>query len=224
MNKAAAQCWNTVGVWGIQLPRCARLAEVIHCRNCDSYINAGRAIFDAQIPADFEAQWTNQCEQHKSSRLKPKNSVFVFRLGREWFALPVQALSEILHVRKIHRIPHRSDGFVLGLSNVRGQLKICFSLQKLLGDDERIKDHHIGETKLQSRQIVVNLDHDIFVFPVSETADVLRFDDDELTVSSLLSGRLAPALFFGVIEVGERKINCIDPGVLYESIQKHLCV
>ncbi|HEY9052840.1 MAG TPA: chemotaxis protein CheW, partial [Gammaproteobacteria bacterium] len=33
-------CWNKIGVWGNEKPRCPQLDELIHCNNCPVYAEA----------------------------------------------------------------------------------------------------------------------------------------------------------------------------------------
>jgi chemotaxis-related protein WspD len=52
-------------------------------------------------------------------------SMLVFRLGREWLALPATSLVEVTALRPLHRVPHRTSGVLEGLVNIRGQLQLC---------------------------------------------------------------------------------------------------
>ena len=56
-------CWNTIGVAGDQ--SCARLKEIIHCRNCPNYSAAGVQLLDRALPADYQRGWTQHFAQPK---------------------------------------------------------------------------------------------------------------------------------------------------------------
>ena len=59
-------------------------------------------------------------------------AVLLFRLQAEWLALPAQVFQEVAERRPVHSLPHRRQGIVLGLVNVRGELLLCVSLARLL--------------------------------------------------------------------------------------------
>ena len=76
----------------------------------------------------------------------------IFRLGREWLALPTHVCQEMAEMRPIHTLPHRSGPVLLGLVNIRGSIRLCVSLRELLGleprrrqqpDDEPQKPAHV---------------------------------------------------------------------------------
>jgi chemotaxis signal transduction protein len=59
-------------------------------------------------------------------------SAFVFRLGREWLAIGSEVVDEVVEPRHVHALPHRREGVVRGVVNVRGQLTVCVALDALL--------------------------------------------------------------------------------------------
>jgi len=139
---AAGDCWNRIGTAGDR--SCPELKTHIHCRNCPVFASAARTFFDRPAPQRYLAEWT----QWLAGSLEAGNfeagtgaaqsdrdlvSVLIFRLGREWMALPTQAIAEVTVPRPVHRIPHRSNAILIGLVNLRGQLQLCISLHGLLG-------------------------------------------------------------------------------------------
>ena len=71
--------------------------------------------------------------QPKQLAAPAKASALLFRINAEWLALPTQAFQEVAEHRLVHSLPHRRQGIVLGLVNIRGELLICVSLGHLLG-------------------------------------------------------------------------------------------
>ena len=60
------------------------------------------------------------------------NKVVVFTLGKEHFALPVEALAEIYRSRDITPVP-LAPRFLTGVVSVHGQLASVLSLAEMLG-------------------------------------------------------------------------------------------
>lgn len=125
------ECWRIVGVGGDK--SCPELETFIHCRNCPVLAEAARGFFDREAPAGYLDTWRTILEEPAAAAATETTSVLVFRLEREWFALPTTALVEVTTVRPRHGIPHRTGGGLSGLVNIRGQLRLCMSLHALLG-------------------------------------------------------------------------------------------
>jgi len=125
------ECWRIVGVAGDR--SCPELETFIHCRNCPVLAEAARSFFDRGAPAGYLEDWRAILEEPTAEVEAGSTSVLVFRLDREWFALPAPVLVEVTTVRPLHKIPHRTAGGLAGIVNIRGQLQLCVSLHALLG-------------------------------------------------------------------------------------------
>ena len=125
------ECWRIVGVAGDR--SCPELETFIHCRNCPVLAAAARTFFDREAPAGYLEEWRAILEEPAAAVEAGTTSVLVFRLEKEWFALPAQVLVEVTTLRPLHRIPHRTEGGLAGIVNIRGQLQLCVSLHALLG-------------------------------------------------------------------------------------------
>ena len=119
-------CWNKIGVMGDS--SCGELAQVVHCRNCPVYSAAGARLLDRPLPADYRREWTEHFSRAKAPATQGKISAVIFRIGQEWLALPTRVFQEITERRVIHSLPHRRNGIVLGLINIRGRIAdLCFT-------------------------------------------------------------------------------------------------
>jgi chemotaxis-related protein WspD len=127
-------CWNDIGVWSETTPSCPRLAEVIHCQNCDVFARAGRGLLDRAAPAGHLEAWSEELARAKDSvAADDRLSLFVFRVGNEWLALPMSTVKEVAEPLPVRTLPRRSGGLLAGLVNVRGELHLAFSMTMLLG-------------------------------------------------------------------------------------------
>lgn len=204
-----ATCWNTIGVWGSQAPRCEKLKQVVHCRNCKVYWDAGRQVFDRGIPEGYLDQWTQILAGVPEERTKDTLSIIYFRIGEEWFSLSTRYFVEVSQIKSIHRIPHQSGESITGLVNVGGSVRLCFSLSNLLsikdGSDQPKAKHGVYQ-----RYLVIQIDENDFVFPVDEVGGVYRYSAPELKqVPATIDGERA-GLLLGVLEIDGNNVACLD--------------
>ena len=174
-------CWNRIGVWGTQTPRCEKLADVIHCRNCEVYASAGRQMLDRTLPDDYENTWANVYAESKQQELAGTEAITVFRLGHEWMAIPTAKVDEITDVRTVHSIPHHPAPEIRGLVNLRGQLRICFSLGQLMNIEKAETCSGQDEKKrIYERMMAITHNHSQYVFLVSEVRGTHRYHPQQL--------------------------------------------
>jgi chemotaxis-related protein WspD len=133
-------CWNKIGVRGDS--SCPELKKYVHCRNCPVHSAAAVNLLDTDLPADYLTRWTSHVAQVKTLTEIDTHSVVIFRIADEWLALPTILFKEIAGIGAIHSVPHRQNGVMLGLTNIRGELLVCVSLQELLGLQQSSKYKH----------------------------------------------------------------------------------
>lgn len=215
-------CWNHIGVWGRETPRCPKLDKVVHCRNCEVYADTGRRILERPLPESYLQDWRTVLSQEKQEKHRDTRTLVVFRLGDEWMGLPADLFSEITEMRPIHRLPHRSNNMLLGLVNIRGELKLCVSLGKLLNLDKGGKLEKNTKVRHYQRLAVIGKDSNQFVFPVSEVLGIERFNDSDLHTAPA-SVTLAKSTYTrGMLELGEKRIACLDHELLLYTLEKRL--
>ena len=176
-------CWRRIGVTGDR--SCPELEAYIHCRNCPVMADAARAFFDRLAPIGYLESWSGILEERTAGGDTDALSVLVFRLADEWLALPATVLVEVTKERRCHRVPHRTGGVLEGVVNIRGQLQVCVSAQRLLGieaaapnpalsssDSMRIDAPELRRLLVIERQ--GRLGADRWVFPVDQVAGVVR--------------------------------------------------
>ena len=83
---------NQIGVSGNGT--CPELAKVVHCRNCPVYAAGGRSLLEREPPAEYLHEWTQALAEKDEDTAADTLSVLIFRLGREWLALPTRVCQE----------------------------------------------------------------------------------------------------------------------------------
>src|SRR5687768_6885936 len=88
-----ASCWSAIGVWGSR--SCPELDVHVHCRNCPVYSAAAASLLDRAIPAELASDQPRHFETPKPADDRETQSVVIFRIGPEWFALPTSVIAEV---------------------------------------------------------------------------------------------------------------------------------
>jgi chemotaxis-related protein WspD len=215
-------CWNRIGVWGREQPRCPKLEQVVHCRNCAVYSESGRRILDRDIGSDYLREWTRIIAQPKASPRPDAETVVVFRIGEEWYALPARLVQEITEMRPIHRVPHRTGHILLGVTSIRGELKLCVSLGNMLGVEKGTYVEVQDKRRVYARLVVIDAQGGQLVFPVSDVLGTLRHHPGDLQNPPATVTMAKATYTKGMLEVDGRHIACLDAELLCYSLGRSL--
>ena len=211
-------CWNKIGVIGNGT--CAELAKFIHCRNCPVYSTAGAHLLDRELPVAYRREWTEHFSAGKKQTATGKVSVVVFRIGAEWLALPTGVFHEVTEWRPIHSLPHRRQGIVLGLANVRGGLLVCVSLGCLLGLEN--EGSAAKAPNAHDRLVVAEWQGRLLAFPVNEVHGVHRYQPEELREVPATFSRGNPSFSRGVLNWMGASMGCLDEELLFATLNRSL--
>ncbi len=217
--KPIADCWQHIGVWGNG--SCPELAAHLHCRNCPTYATAAMRLLDARPPADYRQEWTAHLATQAPSA-DAGQPFLVFRIGDEWLALDIAAMEEVGEVRPIHSLPHRRDGVLLGVVNVRGELLTCVSVGRLLGI---AKGTGVGAPlpgDSAGRLLVVSHGGERFAFPVTEVRGVQHLTLPADPPSPALDDQIMGAAGRSRLEWRGRSVCCVDEGKLFSALNRSL--
>ena len=201
-------CWNHIGVWGRASPRCEKLTDVMHCRNCEVFSSSGQKILEQPLSEDYLKDWAKTYSREKEKHLAGTKSSLVFRLGDEWYSIPNDAVIEVTEMRSIHSIPHVKSKALRGVVNIRGELKICVSIGYMLGISKGKKQK--AQTKYTSyeRMIVMTYEEQQFVFPVSEVLGSFRYKDDDVTGPPATVSNAKATFTTGMLNI-DKKNHCL---------------
>lgn len=201
----SADCWNDVGVWAANT--CPKLAEVVHCHNCDVFARAGRGLLDQPAPPGYLESWAEELAKTKDGDMGVRLSLFVFRIGEEWLALPATTVSEIAEALPVRKIPGRTAGLV----NVHGELHLCFSMSALLG---------IAADGDARRSIVIGNPEGQWVFPADEVWGLLSVNPTALDDVPVTIARDSSAHVRYIVDWERGKISCLDDKLLFTTLER----
>jgi len=223
LDDGVDDCWNRIGVWGSQQPRCPVLDDVIHCRNCSVYSSAGRHLLEREAPAGYMDEWSEVLAGQGQAATEAALAMLVFRIGDEWLGLTTRVVREISKIRPMHRIPHRNDQVLGGLVNVRGELLVAISLGSLFGirKAERYTSGHV-EQSYAERLIVIEQRGANFAFPVSEIYGIHRYRQGDLREVPATIDHSGASYMRGMLTLDPWHVGCLNEEELFESLARCL--
>jgi chemotaxis-related protein WspD len=217
---AGATCWNRIGVQGDG--SCPELVQHIHCRNCPVFSAAAAHLLDREIPAGYLAEWTAHHAAPQPPLASDLQSVVIFRLGVEWLALPTRVLDAVIAVRPIHSLPHRRDGVVLGLANVRGELIVCVSLGKVVSAHRSGGSPKASSRPASERLVVLRRGPSRYAASVDELYGTHRFSRAQLVrPPATVAG--APLTYTAMmLPWAGKAVGCLDDELLFHTLDRSL--
>ena len=220
-DDAIDACWNTIGTNAPLGARCQKLKDILHCRNCLHYVEAGRRLLDRELEPEYRQELTAIFSREKQRIDREIFSAFVFKAGTEWFALSSSFIKEIVEMGMIHTIPHRSNRTFRGLVNVRGKLELCFSIGGILGLE---RSDHSDSNHYRSPERLVVAERDSFriVFPVTEVKGSLRFLQKNLQKVPVTVSHARAAFTSGIITYKDMDIGFLNGAVLFPELLRQL--
>lgn len=233
-------CWNQVGVQGNK--SCPELQQHVHCRNCPKFELGAHALLNRVPPTGYIEEWTKLLARPKETEAGFTDTAFVFRIGPEWLALSARLCVEIVAMRPIQRVPHRSDRMFIGLASVRGELLLCFSLANLLGLEPasrlepafrlepasrlepaaELSGAAIAATKVMPRLLVARKDRFAVALPVDEVMGLHQFHRDALQPIPATVAHAVPQFSRGMLAANGRKIGLLDDELVFHALAKVL--
>ncbi len=213
-------CWSKVGVHGDGT--CTDLQEHVHCRNCSQYMAAAAALLERDLPPNYLDEWTHHFAGEHRFDAPDTESIVVFRIGDEWLGLPTAAFSEFVDLRPVHSLPHRRNGNLLGLTNVRGELLICVSLNNVLGIEKQAQIQKRPEHAVYSRLVVIHDKDSRIVFPVDEVHGIHRYSAGELKDVPATVAKAAARYTRAMLPWNDRAIGCLDDQLLFYALNRSL--
>ncbi len=217
-------CWRHHGVWGRERPRCSRLDEVIHCRNCPEYIGQGRALLE-RLAQQRLMEETGRDDGHAppSEEALRTPGLLVFRVNGNWLALPAAAIHQVAPRSPLRPLPHQRHSPIRGLVNVAGRLWVCLSLSDTLGIPRIPRQVDDPTRSIFERLVAVEAEGLRFAFRAGEVRGIYRAPQPlPITGSEDL-----PPLAVGAWEVEVRRgeqVHCavLDGPAVWQRVREYL--
>lgn len=151
-----------------------------------------------------------------------ETSVVIFRLADQWFSLPTLLFSEIASERTINKIPHQNHSILLGVVNLRGQLRLCFSMHRLLEVEQRVDPIHNTLKKGYPRLLAITDGEEIWTFPVEEVDRVGEIDNSKISNVPVNVSNSQENCLKGILHLNRKKIHVIDQELFLVNLKRNL--
>lgn len=208
---AIDDCWNRIGVTGDQ--SCPKLQQHIHCRNCDVYASAAQRNLQRVVGADYKRDWASHFRGAGVQRDVNDSSVLVFRIGREWLALPTKVFVSVAPQARPHALPHRSGRGLLGIVNVGGKIYPCMSLATLLGIDDQAAPAAKGRHTF-ARLLLVEWEEQAFALPVADLHGIVRHASGDVQAPAATINKGLSRFLSGVVKHEDMHVGLLDAALI----------
>ena len=177
---------------------------------------AARDLLDVELPADHLANWTAHVARPKPPLEAAALALVVFRIGDEWLALPSALFQEITNPSMIHSMPHRRNGVVQGLVNVRGELLACVSLRAVLNLPDP------PAPPVGGRFMVMQREGHRLVCPVDALHGMARFSQHQQMPVPATLAKAAATYTLALLPWQQRTLGLLDDQLLFYTINRSL--
>lgn len=174
-------------------------------------------LLDKVPPEQYILECTERIARERETAIGRQTSVTVFECAGEHFALQTGVIRSVAEPSPIHRIPHRSDNFLLGLVNILGESELCCSLATILGLTETGDHRHLlvlgvaGESRRTES----------FVFPVTRVCGFHYLQPEDMQpVPDTLNG--TDRFSRGIFVFNESSVNLLDHVLLAGHLRRNL--
>jgi chemotaxis-related protein WspD len=215
---AVHDCWNRIGVRGDR--SCHLLVQHTHCRNCAVFAAAAAELLNGALPDDHLRDWAAHFARPLVVEQAGTESVLIFRLGSEWLGLPTRLFWEITEQRRVHSLPHRRSGAVLGLVSVRGELLICVALDRVLGIERSGERRQDKLRVVEQRMIVISCDGQRLVVPVDEVHGTHRYHPTELIAPPETVAKASVSYTKAMLPWPKGPVGLLDEQLLFYSLNR----
>ena len=200
-------CWNRIGVAGDQ--SCDKLVQHVHCRNCEIYAAAAQGNLQRPVDADYRRDWAEHFRQPLAGGDTLDSSVLVFRIGREWLALPTTLFVSVAPQARPHKLPHRGGRGLAGIVNVGGTLYPCMALADLLGVDGNDGEAATGRHTF-ARLLLMQWEGQAYALPVADLHGIVRYAAGAVRTPAATINKGLTRFLSGVITHQDLHIGCLD--------------
>jgi len=139
-------------------------------------------------------------------RSRKGKQLVTFRLGTEYYGMPVSKVREILRPVDLFPVPGMGKG-IEGVINLRGEIIPIVKIHVVLGREPAAS----GDAARKRRMIIIDASYGSFGFPVDEVLEVTRIQDEEVTTApDLGAGGPRMNVVTGIVRISGRMVVCLD--------------
>lgn len=182
-----------------------------------------KSLFE-RIPSEaYRQEWTEEWIQAPThEEIESLHSVLVFRLGKEFLAIRTSYIKEVAKRRKVHKIPHRSGEFLLGIVNLNGELQLYAALHHLLEIEALPEMATLKRSPLQERMIAIGKEGEVWVFPVDGVEGIFNWNFRDLENVPVTVKKSRVNYLQGIMKMENKSVALLDEELLFASLKRSL--
>jgi purine-binding chemotaxis protein CheW len=128
--------------------------------------------------------------------------IVIFELASELFGLHIASVESIIKLQAITQVPH-TPGFVVGVTNLRGNVLPVIDLRKRFGFDAKTMDKN-------SRVIVVNADKIKVGMIVDAVTEVLTISDQAVEPAPAITMTVDSNFITGIVKITKNLVILLN--------------
>ncbi len=168
---------------------------------------------EVPIPQGRREEWAALLAEKAADKDRQRlASLFLFRVGAEWFGLDPSLLSMTIPWTKSRRLPHRKSGVVEGVISADGRVIVCLSLERFAGVLPG------GGTTATRRTLVLAWKKEPFAISVDEVMGVEDVEVDHLAPLPSSAGETLMKCSRGVVLYKGRLVICLEATIFAEQL------
>jgi len=180
-------------------------------------------LLDREVPEASLRESTAHVARKKNVVELGTKSVVIFRIGREWLALPTGVFQEIGDRCTVRKLPDHRDGILSGLVNVRGELLLCVALGVILGLDKLAEGQRTAKSNSAERLMICKRGDARLAFQVNEVHGLHRYHPRDLRSPPATLAKAAVGIYtLGVVPWKDTIVGCLDDELLFYTLNKGL--
>lgn len=218
-NPHGAGCWSRIGVAGDR--SCDLLPQHAHCRNCGEYAGAAQHHLARPVDDAYLQDWAEHFRAPLTEKESLDASAVVFRIGREWLALPTAMFVRIAPHTTPHKVPHRGGRGLRGIVNIAGRLYPCVALADVLGIAEDGGASRAGRHTF-ARLLLVQWEDQAYALPVADLHGIVRYASGRVQAPAATINKGLLRFLTGVLPEADLRIGCLDVGLLGHQLARTL--
>jgi purine-binding chemotaxis protein CheW len=133
-----------------------------------------------------------------------------FLIGDECFAVPAEAVAEVLRDGRITRVP-RAPEAVIGLVHLRGRIVPVIDMQRYLG---------LSAAAAARTHLVIRFQDDWYSLLVDEMLDVIEVDERHVEPCARPAGEGAEDAVRGTFAAQTRLVHVLDPHRIIQALAR----
>ena len=139
---------------------------------------------------------------HEQQEFVSTDQYVIFKLDDESYGVSIHFVEIIEKTTEITRVP-KSESFLLGVINLRGEIVPVIDLRKRFGLEAI-------PTNDESRIIILRVEEMIVGIMTDSSSEVLTISQDSIENAGIVMGNVDDTMIKGIGKVGNRMIMMID--------------